>query len=195
RLAHPQSSAPGANTTETVSPTLRQLLNHQGLFPAFILGRRWDILAWNQTASLLLGDLDSLQPEDRNQLWHIFTNPHVRHCLTDWESQAQRMLAEFRDSYGRYFDDEQFTVLLDRLTAASDEFRAWWPRHDVVGRHVICKEFHLPDVGRLVFEQITTYVGDSTDLRLVVKVPLPESDTMDKLLAMTQADLDAIPET
>jgi transcriptional regulator with XRE-family HTH domain len=44
-LAHQQPPPERAIEPETVSPTLQRFLDHQGLSPAFVLGRRWDAVA------------------------------------------------------------------------------------------------------------------------------------------------------
>jgi hypothetical protein len=190
-LANPPATrrlAPAS--AEHVGPALAALLAHQGLYPAFILGRRWDILAWNRSANVLLGDLDRVPRDERNHAWHMFANPMVRQCLCDWEMHAQRLLAEFRVSYGRYIEDPSFGALIERLSAASPEFRSWWPRHDVVGRLDVRKEFHHPAGGRLCFEQTTLLLSDAPDLKLVVKIPVPTTDTLDKLRALLDQEQD-----
>jgi transcriptional regulator with XRE-family HTH domain len=43
--------APGASSSkEELSPLFQRLLNQIETFPAFIRGRRWDVLAWNEAA-------------------------------------------------------------------------------------------------------------------------------------------------
>ncbi len=91
------------------------------------------------------------------------------------------MIAEFRVSYGHYIEDTSFAELVSRLSDASAEFRELWAHHDVVGRRNVCKEFEHPAVGRLSFEQTTLLVSESPDYKLVVKIPLPETGTLEKL--------------
>jgi hypothetical protein len=169
------------NAPDQISPAMLELLAHQGAYPAFILNRRWDILAWNPATTCLLGDLHSLPAEERNYLWLMFAKPQMQQILLRWEEHAQRMLAEFRVSYSRYLEDERFNALVERLRASSSEFHAWWPRHDVVGRRNVYKEFQHPIAGRLSFEQTTLLVSGAPDLRLVVKIPLPETETAARL--------------
>jgi len=42
---------PAIPLRETVSPGLRRVVENQGLALAYIVGRRWDHLAWNRTAA------------------------------------------------------------------------------------------------------------------------------------------------
>ncbi|MEP7285685.1 MAG: helix-turn-helix transcriptional regulator [Chloroflexota bacterium] len=181
-LSHPQLPYEiSAESREVISPAMHTLLGNQGEFPAFILGRYWDILAWNQSASLLLGNLETMPIEERNQVWLMFVSPVIRQCLVNWQQQSQRMIAEFRVSYGHYMEDAKFGELVARLMNASEEFRVAWNRHEVIERRNLCKEFEHPVVGRLSFEQTTLLLSESPDHKLVVKIPMPETDTHERL--------------
>src|SRR5688572_12465747 len=64
RLARPTTRPPSA---ATVRPGLRQLLHAIGAAtPAFVLGRRMDILAWNTLAAALITDFATLPDQERN---------------------------------------------------------------------------------------------------------------------------------
>jgi transcriptional regulator with XRE-family HTH domain len=180
-LAHPEVIPSAPLEPESLTPTLQRLLAVHDAMPAFILGRCWNILAWNDATTCLLGDLEAMPDTERNHLWLMFLHPGVRQSLQEWEMHAQRMVAEFRVSYGRYLEDERCTQLVERLQADSAEFRAWWPRHDVVVRRSVYKDFVHPQVGRLSFEQTTLLASDAPELKLVVKMPLPGTDTATKL--------------
>src|SRR6185437_15083233 len=51
---------------ERVSPTLRRLIENLGPSPAWVLGRRWDYLAWNRAACAVFGDFGSVPRAARN---------------------------------------------------------------------------------------------------------------------------------
>lgn len=164
-----------ADEIECITPALGSLLMHQGIYPAFVLGRRWDYLAWNKSAEMFLGDMNALPVDERNHVWHMFTDPIMREVLEDWEGHAQRIVAEFRVSYGRYLEDSAFNRLVHRLNETSKEFRDWWPRNDVSGKKDTYKVYLHPTMGRLEFEQTTLLVSGSPDLKLVVSVALGET--------------------
>src|SRR5258707_13973429 len=65
-LAHQQPPPERAMEPETVSPTLQRFLDHQGLSPAFVLGRRWDVVAWNEAARVVFGDFPQMTTHERN---------------------------------------------------------------------------------------------------------------------------------
>jgi len=50
-LGRGEQPPPRRTPAERVSPTLRRLVENLGGNPAYILGQRWDYLAWNQAAA------------------------------------------------------------------------------------------------------------------------------------------------
>ena len=44
--------------------------------PAYVLGPRWDFLAWNRPQSLLYPMIDRLAADERNLLWVVFAEPN-----------------------------------------------------------------------------------------------------------------------
>ena len=180
-LAHQQPPPERAMELETVSPTLQRFLDHQGLSPAFVLGRRWDGLAWNEAARVVFGDSSQLTTRERNSVWRIFTSPTHRQLLVDWEGHAQRLLAQFRATCGRYPNDPYLTELIHDLMLCSPEFRAWWPDHEVLGTPEGQKTFNHPQLGCLMFEHVTFQVVDAPDLSVSVYTPLEETDTPAKI--------------
>jgi MmyB-like transcription regulator ligand binding domain len=64
--------------------------------PAYVLGRRWDVLAWNRAAELLFEDYGKLDGDERNIMHIVFANKAHRRLLVDWEKVASTALAMFR---------------------------------------------------------------------------------------------------
>jgi transcriptional regulator with XRE-family HTH domain len=167
---------------EIVSPALQHFLDQFGTRPAFVSGRRWDILAWNDAGCAVFGDYRRLTaPRERNTIWGIFTNPLARQYIVNWEEDARQLLAQFRSSCGRYPGDAQLTELIHDLMLASPEFRAWWPDHEVQSGQEGRKMLNHPQVGYLVFERLTFQVFDTPDLKVTVYTPLEEADTPRKV--------------
>src|SRR5215469_4236057 len=131
-LAHQQPPPETTLPRETVSAALRHFLDQFDLSPAFAIGSRWDIVAWNEAARLVLYDFPRASLRERNVVWRTFTSAEHRQLVIDWEKHARRILAQFRTSYGRFPDDPSMTELINNLFAASPEFRAWWPDHEVL---------------------------------------------------------------
>ncbi len=156
---------------ETISPDLQRYLDHMETCPAYILGKRWDILAWNQAAVAIFGDYGHMQGRDRNSIWRIFTLPYLRQLLVNWEDDARRNLAQFRASTRQLLHDPWLTDFIEDLRKASPEFRDWWPLHDVLIRPKAQKVMHHPEVGRLQFDYLTFQVHDMPYLTIVAHVP------------------------
>ena len=62
-LAGQASPAQPIPPKEHVSPFLHQFLEHLGTSPAYITGRRWDVLAWNLAACQVFANFATM-PED-----------------------------------------------------------------------------------------------------------------------------------
>jgi len=168
-------------SNEEVSPALRRVLDALDPIPAYVVGRRWDYLAWNTAASHVFLPTNPMSPYEYNTVWRVFTDPEVRVRHPEWEQVAQRVLAEFRADSVRYADDEWFKRLIADLQRVSPEFRAWWPRHDVRGRTDARKDIEHPLLGRLMFEHTTLQVPTMPELKVMIYTPLPETDTLAKL--------------
>jgi len=170
-----------ANPQETVSPLLLRFLEQMGTNPAYITGRRWDLLAWNRAACEIIGDFQALAPEQRNIITFIFTNQDFRQRAVDWEGIAQRALAQFRLSCGNAPGDPWFTALIDELNKSSREFRQWWPRHEVKRRLDGRKELFHPQVGHLALEHTTFHPSETPDLRITIYFATSEYNTSEKI--------------
>jgi transcriptional regulator with XRE-family HTH domain len=167
---------------EIVSPALQHFLDQFGVRPAFVSGRRWDILAWNDAGCAVFDDYrQRTAPRERNTIWGIFTNPLARQYIVNWEEDARHLLAQFRSSCGRYPEDPQLAELIHDLQLCSPEFRAWWPDHEVRSGQEGRKVLNHPQVGYLLFERLTFQVFDTPDLKVTVYTPLEEADTPRKV--------------
>jgi transcriptional regulator with XRE-family HTH domain len=162
---------------EEISPLLQRMLNEMEGFPAFIMGRRWDVLAWNVGIRAFLIDFERLAVTERNLVWLIFTQSTLRSLLVDWPTRARDVLARFRTDYGRHAGDARFVQLVERLKSVSTEFAEWWPRHDVRPQSEGLKPYNHPLVGRLQAEHITFSVSDNPELRLTIFAPVANGDS------------------
>jgi transcriptional regulator with XRE-family HTH domain len=54
-----------SNEPERIELPLRRMLDSLAGQPAYILGRRWDVLAWNRAAKMLFGDYGELEGDER----------------------------------------------------------------------------------------------------------------------------------
>jgi transcriptional regulator with XRE-family HTH domain len=166
---------------ELVEEPLQRMLASLSGQAAYILGRRWDVLAWNRAATVLFGDYGRLKGDERNIMHMLFANEGHRRLLMDWEQLAPVSLAMFRADSARYAGDPDFERLIASLTRLSPEFRAWWPRHDVLRPLTGHKRVKHPLAGMMVFEYNAFALADNPDIRLVVYTPLANERTVEKL--------------
>jgi transcriptional regulator with XRE-family HTH domain len=152
---------------ETVAPVVSALVGRLDPFPAYLKGRRWDVLAANRTARALLTDWSAREPGDRNLVWWMFTEPEARKVYVHWEKEASDMLGRFRTAAARRPDDPDFTDLIERLHQASPEVRSWWPRYDVRSIGGGTKHLHHPALGDVAFEHTVLQVADQPEQVLV----------------------------
>lgn len=170
-----------------VSPTLQRLVDALDPHPAYLLSPCWDLLAWNAAEAGLIGDPARLPAAERNILWLLFTDPAMRQLLVDWRGEAQRLLAQYRAVAGQHAGDPRFETLTTALSAASDDFRRWWDRHDIAGFQPARKQFDHPRLGRLTLDYVKLAAVDAPDIKLVTYLPT-DDDTHRKLHRLSQPD-------
>jgi transcriptional regulator with XRE-family HTH domain len=151
--------------------------------PAYVMGPRWEIVAWNAAEERLYPMLRSLADANRNLLWVMFCEPTARALIEDWNDRARSTLAEFRASTTLLFDDPATVDLVERITATSPEFAAWWPQHDVAGFQTRLRRYQHPRAGSLVFEYQQLIPSEWPHLRVICQLPLPGDDSAQRLSA------------
>jgi transcriptional regulator with XRE-family HTH domain len=181
QLALRQPVADSTFQRETVSPRFQRMLDHNAGMPAFVMGRRWDVLAWNQAARAFLFDFEQLPPDERNLVWLIFTNSALRSFIVDWPTRARDVLARFRLDYGRHAGDAYFVELIERLNSVSPEFAQWWPRHDILPLTEGCSQYRHPLVGLILAEHMMFALADNPEVRVVAFLPATEANSLAKV--------------
>jgi transcriptional regulator with XRE-family HTH domain len=185
-LGRGEEPPPCKSPTERVSATMRRLIENLGPNPAYVLGRRWDYLAWNRAACFVLGDLDKVPRGSRNHVWLHFMDPARREVFSDWEKNSRLLVAKFRADSARHLGDPQFEQLIHALRQSSPEFCKAWKRHEVSSAALGRKEVRHPVVGMMVFEHAVFHPGEAPEQRLALYSPLPEHDTAAKLARLME---------
>jgi transcriptional regulator with XRE-family HTH domain len=146
-----------------------------GLLPhvAFVLGPRFDVLAHNRAAELIMGDLVSAPPERRNVLVWIFS-AFAGVDQAAWEQTARANLLDFRAEYARHPGDPAFEALVASLSASSARFREWWEQHDVQVMEPAAKLIRHRSLGPLRLLSGQSRPTHAPWLRLRVLVPADE---------------------
>lgn len=177
---------PAQGAERVPAPLLRMLDSMSGQ-PAYVIGRRWDVLAWNPAAVAVFGDYDRLDGDQRNSMHMVFADPAHRRLLVDWEPLARMVLAMFRADSVRYAGDPDFGRLINTLASVSPEFRDWWPKHEVLTPLSGVKRIDHPAAGRMLFEYTSLAVSGAADLKLIVYTPLDEAQSAEKLERLLRA--------
>ena len=191
-LGRGEDAPPCKPPAERATPTVRRLIENLGPSPAFVLGRRWDYLAWNRAACAVFGDFGSVPRSARNHLWLTFMDPSRRELVTDWDRSHRLMVAKFRGDSGRHIGDPSFDELIEALRQASPEFCKAWKRHEVARTAEGRKVLQHPVSGRLVFEHAVFNPAEAPEQRLILYTPVPEEGTTEKLEALLERDVEPV---
>ena len=143
--------------------------------PAFVFGRRMDILATNRLARALMTDFDALPVRERNMLRYTFLDESTRELYTDWHDVAGENVAILRLYAGRHPDDPQLAELVGELSVKSPEFRRWWADHNVRERSHGTKRYHHPLVGDLTVDYESVALPGDRDQTLCIYTVEPGS--------------------
>jgi transcriptional regulator with XRE-family HTH domain len=180
--------ASGSDLPRSVSVSLRlqRLIDQMDHGPAWVFGERWDIVAWNRAASVIHGDLATLQGIERNALYQLFLGDRMRSTLVDWERHGRMCVAKLRMTYASRVDDPWFNELVTLLRTRSGEFERWWNENELVTSQEGVKHYEHPTAGRLVFDYSVLEVLDErmSSLRLVAYVPAPGTGTREKMIEL-----------
>ncbi|MEU6718919.1 helix-turn-helix transcriptional regulator [Nonomuraea sp. NPDC046802] len=160
---------------------LMRLLDLLGDTPALVLSDLGEVLAKNRAAILLTGYDTGLSGDRRYVVYRWFTEPDARALCPpeDQEHRARQLVADLRAAVGRRSGDPEVAGLVDRLQAASADFRRLWAEHEVAVRRADRKTFLHPRVGRLVMDCETLVTPDQGQ-QLLVHTPA-DAETRERL--------------
>lgn len=187
RLANQPLPADISEYHTTVSPTLQQVLDSLTFCPALVMDHQFNVIAWNNAACVVFKAFDQSNIRERNLLWAMFTDAKNKQLFVNWEQYAKGLLGRFRSACGQYIEDSWFSQFVDDLSQESPEFRQWWPLHDIHNESEFYKNLNHPIAGLLDFQINNFEVSGNTGLKMIVHVPLPESDTAAKMNALMAA--------
>ncbi|MCO6003995.1 helix-turn-helix transcriptional regulator [Actinoallomurus purpureus] len=152
-LYHLAGEVPGPppGPARDVRPGVLHLLDRLDDTPAMVCDATYEVLAWNAMAAALLGDFSRLPPGERNLILRFFTDSkaRARHDADGARRFARESVADLRAAAALYPHDAGVRRLVERLRAASPEFRGLWAEHDVQVRRSASKRLRHPLVGWL----------------------------------------------
>ncbi|WRZ90962.1 helix-turn-helix transcriptional regulator [Streptomyces sp. NBC_01007] len=191
-LAKPkQHKKKQAARPQQVRGALRQLLDTLDGVPAYITGRRSDVLVWNRMAAAVFGDWSELPPQERNWARMVFLRPEYRDLFVEWEQKAIDIVCLLRMDAGCHPDDPRLAALVGELSVKSEDFRRLWATHDVKEKSHGVKLLRHPLVGDLALQfESFRLVGD-TELALVTYHAEPGSSSAQALRLLASWGTDA----
>jgi len=171
RVSHPQR----------VRASTRQLMESWPDQPAFLLGRRLDVLATNALGRALIFDFGTLPQHERNYVRWVILHPHARELYADWPAVAEEMVAVLRMEAGRFPDDPGIIDLVGELAVKSDEFATWWADQRVTAHTHGSKRFRHPVVGALQLEWQGLALPGDENQTIYIYHAAPGSPAADKI--------------
>jgi hypothetical protein len=147
--------------TEKVRPGVQRLLDRMADVPAFVVGRRLDVLASNPLGAALMSGF-----REPNLMRHVFLDESACDLYPAWEEVAAQTVAFLRLSAGQDPDDAQLVELVGELSLRSEPFRRMWAKHDVRSKCFGVKHFTHPQVGPLELDYETLALPDTDQLLL-----------------------------
>jgi transcriptional regulator with XRE-family HTH domain len=169
QLAGQNAPLPASQQDDLVMTPLREMLRGMEPNPAYALDPKWDIVAWNQGAETIFGDLGRMPREERNYMKLIFTAPAFRELFVNWEEVARCSLAHFRSDSAGDVDDPDWLRMVADLKKRSSAFYDWWPQHNVAWPYNWRKELRLP-TGNKFYNSFDMELSRPIRLRIVTYI-------------------------
>ena len=149
---------------------LVRMLDLLGDTPALVLSDLGEVLAQNRASLLLMGDHTGHVGDRRYAVYRWFTDPAHRATYPpeERERHSRDLVADLRAAAGRRSGDPEVAGLVERLSAASADFRRLWAEHEVAVRRADRKFVAHPRVGRLSMDCETLVTPDQGQQLLVL---------------------------
>jgi transcriptional regulator with XRE-family HTH domain len=190
-LAKPKHKKKQTARPQQARAALRHLLDALDGVPAYIGGRRTEILAWNRMAAAVFGDWARLPAQERNWARLVFLHPEYRELYVDWEQKAIDIVCVLRMDAGCYPDDPRLSALVGELSVKSEDFRRLWATHDVKEKSHGVKRMRHPLVGEMSLNYEGFRLADDSDLSLVTYHAEPGSPSAEALRLLASWGTDA----
>jgi transcriptional regulator with XRE-family HTH domain len=194
-LAGPSTARTERPVVQRVRPAVHQLLDSLGDHPAFVVGRRTDVLASNALARALLSDWNALPARRRNYVRWLLLDPAARALFPDWPVLAAEAVGTLRLDAGRHPDDPLLGSLVGELTIGCPEFARWWSDRRVHERTHGTKHLQHPVVGDVTIHFEALALAGEGDQTLFVYSTEPGSASADNLRLLSSWAVDAAPAT
>ena len=180
------TALPGTDgISDVVRPSVLRLLDRMHDLPAMVVNARGDILAWNDLATAVLGDLSAVPAAHRTHLWLHFVadGAFTSRLVTEGQEGARldrSTVAQARAALARYPQDARLRRTVEELRDSVPRFARLWEQRPLEYRHSDVKSYDVPGVGRITLDCESLTVPDD-DQTLVVYSAAPGGPDADKL--------------
>ncbi|MGV0768871.1 helix-turn-helix transcriptional regulator [Mycobacterium syngnathidarum] len=194
-LATQRMQPPRRPPVERVSTLTRDLLRSMDHLPVLVIGRRTDILAWNELGhALLAGHVDFAavdNPAARPNLARLlFLDPHTRDLYVDWHRKVRTVVGSLRLAAGRHPDDALLSALIGELSVKSEQFAALWADHRVKPCEADSYDLRHPLVGPLTVTMQNLKLARDAEQSLCVVTTAEGSSSADTLQLLARETRD-----
>ncbi|SNQ49962.1 Transcriptional regulator, XRE family [Frankia canadensis] len=186
-LARPARALRRTNRPQRLRAGTALVLNAVRDMPAFVLGRRTDILAWNRLGHALIAphldfDAPSRGGAARPTMARLIVlDTYTRDLYVHWRRKLEDLVSYLRLVSAQHPDDAALTSLIGELCVKSEDFSSVWARHGVRDCGPGIREYRHPLVGELTFTEEIMRLQDDPGQRLVVLATEPGSPTAERL--------------
>jgi len=172
QLSTPSQPSPG----EVVRPSTHAMIDQLSMFPAALLGRRADILAWNAKGhALLASHLDVRAPEMSatrpNWARMLFLDKPTRRLYVDWYAKAEDTVADLHSTAARHRDDPELQQLIAELCRADPDFAELWRARPVQPCSQHTRRYRHRTLGEIELDDQLLLLPDDPGQRLVLWTP------------------------
>lgn len=152
--------------------------------PVFVISPAYDLLAWNNSATTMLGAYATDFYAAANPVKSVFHDPAMKTFFIDWDEYARSIVSGLRMSYGVHPDFREYIEATARELAGKDTyFHELWYLDDPLTVPTIEKDLHHSQLGPIRMIQVVTVVVEAPHLTMVEFLPADE-ETRTKLATL-----------
>ncbi|WP_116951943.1 MmyB family transcriptional regulator [Jiangella endophytica] len=164
--------------------------------PALLLGRRNDVLAWNQLGHALIAphlpfSAPSIVSERPSMARMIFLDPHIRAMYPNWTKEAGDLVAYHRMISGKHPDDAALAALVGELVMKDPTFATLWAEGRVGECVSGMKEFRHPVAGAFTATFSVWAQGTNPEHRIEIYDPVHVGRVVTALRTVPRAGISA----
>lgn len=162
-------------------PQLQVLIDDISSSPAFAIGPRTEILAWNAMGAALIVDFRAIPEEERYFIRLLVTDPRMRRLYVDWEDVTRLAVEQMRRLNATTPNDPELRRLVAELSTRDGDFARWWNSHEVAPRTGGTKLLRHPLVGELELEWFALTWNTDPEVQVIAWTAAPGSVSRERL--------------